>query len=383
MRICSVITSFTSGGAEMLVRDLATSFAGAGHDATVLALSDAAQIGNARETEIAMMAQVRQAGGHAASLGLANRNAWWEGARALRTLLQTARPDVIHSHTARALPIIALARPRVPVILTHHNSRLSFPPAAFHLFNRIVDGYVAISQQCEQLLRGHSRKPVQLIWNAANPRFQAEQPRKAPARDPMILAVGTVSEQKDYPTLVRAARLLAASLLPQGHRPRIRIAGGGPMLGQLQALVDASGADEYVDVLGARGDIDLLMRQADLFVNSSLWEGFPISLIEAASSALPMVATRVAGNVEMVIPGVNGDLVPPGDAEALAAAMAAALTNDEGYAALSAGALESAQRFSIESCASAHLAFYGSLRDRESSARASDRVAATGRVRVQ
>jgi len=383
MRICSIITSFTSGGAEMLVRDLASSFAGAGHDVTVLALSDAGQIGNPRETESAMMRHIRDAGGHAASLALANRNAWWKGARALRAQWRKAAPDVIHCHTARALPIIALARPGVPVILTHHNSRLSFPPAAFHLFNRIVDGYVAISRECEQLLRGRSRKPVQLIWNAANPRFQTQRPRTAPARDPVILAVGTVSDQKDYPTLVRAARLLAAALLPQGSRPRIRIAGGGPMLGQLQTLVEASGARDYVDVLGARGDVDLLMRQADLFVNSSLWEGFPISLIEAASSGLPMVATRVAGNVEMVIPGANGDLVPPGDAEALAAAMAATLTGDEAYAALSAGALESAQRFSIDRCASAHLAYYGSLRDRRSGAPTSERAAAAGRVRVQ
>lgn len=378
MRICSIITSFTSGGAEMLARDLTERFAATGHDATVIALSDASRIGNDCDTESAMMDHIRQAGGHALSLGLHNRNAWITGAHGLRQILRTTRPDVIHSHTARALPVMALARPQVPVILTHHNSRLSFPPMAFHVFNRIVDGYVAISEQCEATLRQHSRKPIQLIWNAANPRFQAAGPRRVLARDPRILAVGTVSEQKDYPTLVRAARLLAAAMAPQGRKPRIAIAGGGPMLGQLQALVEATGASEHVELLGARRDVDMLMRQADLFVNSSLWEGFPISLIEAATSGLPMVATRVAGNREMIVPGVNGELVPPGDAQALASAMAAALSDEAAYAALSAGALESARRFSIERCAHAHLTLYGDLRGRRGGAPLPRQVAATG-----
>ncbi len=122
----------------------------------------------------------------------------------------------------------------------------------------------------------------------------------------------------------------------------------------------------------------MLMRQADLFVNSSLWEGFPISLIEAATSGLPMVATHVAGNREMIVPGLNGVLVPPGDAEALASAMADALSDEAAYAALSAGALESARRFSIERCATAHLALYDDARGRRANAPVSQRAAATG-----
>lgn len=362
MRVCSIITSFTSGGAEVLVTNLAERFAATGHDATVLALSDAAQVGNPVETETAMKEQLRAAGGSGLSLGLANRNAWMKGAQALRRVLRSARPDVIHSHTARALPLIALARPRVPVILTHHNSRLSFPPLAFHLFNRIVDSYVAISAECETILRQHTRRPVRVIWNAANPRFHSEAPRRAVAPNPTILAVGTVSEQKDYPTLVRAARLLGARLAPQGTQPRIRIAGGGPMLEGLKALVQTVGAGDYVELLGARGDVDRLMREADLFVNCSRWEGFPIALIEAAMSGLPIVATRVAGNSEMVVPGVNGQLVPPGNAEALADVIAATIADDAAYARLSAGSLESARRFSIDRCANAHLGLYDELR---------------------
>src|SRR3546814_15610142 len=102
MRICSIITSFTSGGAEMLVCNLAEAFAQAGHQATVLSLSDAAQVGNAPDTEAAMMARVRADGATDLSLGLANRNNMPGGARALRRALRAIRPDVIQAHPARA-----------------------------------------------------------------------------------------------------------------------------------------------------------------------------------------------------------------------------------------------------------------------------------------
>lgn len=344
----------------MLACNLAEAFAADGHDAAILTLSDAVQVGNAADTERKMMERVGRSGATALSLALANRNNWLGGALALRRALRSIRPDVIHTHTARALPLIALAMPGVPVVLTHHNSRLSFPPAAFRFFNRVVDAYVAISDQCEAILKIHGRKPVRMILNAANPRFRADRPRLKPAHDPMILAVGTVSDQKDYPTLIQAARPLADALAAQGRKARLCIAGGGPDFAPLQALA----AGEPVELLGARSDVDSLMRQADLFVNCSLWEGFPISLIEASMSGLPIVATQVAGNREMIVPGLNGQLVPPSDSTALAQVIVGILSDETRYAALSRGALETARRFSIESCAAAHLALYDELRSR-------------------
>jgi glycosyltransferase involved in cell wall biosynthesis len=362
MRICSIITSFTSGGAEVLVCNLAQAFAAAGHDATVLALSDAAQVGNPLPTEEAMMAQVRRSGAAARSLGIARSRNPLAGALALRWALRAIRPDVIHAHSARALPLIALAQtlsgaPGVPVVLTHHNIRLSFPPAAFRLFDRIVDSYVAISDQCETMLRQHGRRPVHRIANAANGRFRAQAPREGPARDPMLLAVGTVSTQKDYPTLIQAARPLSQAMAAQGRTLRILIAGGGPEWEDMKARF----AGEPVELLGPRSDIDALMRQADLFVNCSLWEGFPIALIEAAMSGLPIVASDVAGNREMVVPGDNGLLVPPSSPQALAEALTTILSDDTLYATLSQGALRTAGRFSIERCAATHLDLYQQL----------------------
>lgn len=364
MRICSIITSFTAGGAEMLVTNLAEAFAARGNDADVVALSNAGQVGNPIEVERVLIDRVRSTGGSACSLALASRNHWWRGAEALRRLWGVHPPDIVHAHTVRALPLIALARPGVPVVLTHHNSRLPFPPSAFRLFDRIVSAYVAISNDCAATLARHARQPVRIILNAAGSGFMAAAPRRAPARDPLVLAVGTVSLQKDYPTLIRAARPLARRLAADGRRVRIRIAGGGPMLDMLRATLAAEDAGDCTELLGARSDVRELMRDADVFANTSLWEGFSIAMIEASMSALPVVATNVAGNREMVSEGSNGLLVPPGDPLAVANALAAVLTDVAGYTALSAGSLHAAGRFSMDACAAEHLGLYGELLSR-------------------
>lgn len=358
MRICLIITSFTSGGAEVLVCNLAQAFLTAGHEATVVSLSHAAQVGNDPDVERVMMERIVAAGGKACSLGLRNRNNILSGMFALRRILGEASPDIIHAHTARALPILALARPAAPVVLTHHNSRLSFPPRAYRLFDRLVSSYVAISDQCAAQTRALARKPVRTILNAASPRFQAAAARERASRDPIVLAVGTISTQKDYPTLIRAARPLAETLARDGRRLRIRIAGGGQMIDSLRELARSEGVAEVVELLGSRSDVEQLMREADVFANSSLWEGFSIAMIEASMSGLPTVATDVAGNCEMVIPDLNGELVPPSDPVALAGGIAAVLADDRRYGLLSRGALEAAKRFSIENCAEGHLALY-------------------------
>ena len=358
MHVACIITSFTAGGAEMLVGNLAEAFVANGHGATVIALSDAATLGNDEAIERAMMVRLREVGVTAKSLGLRNRRDPFAGARALRSALADRAPDMIHTHTAAAIPAIALARMRCPVVLTHHNSRLSFPPFAYRLFDRIVAAYVAISDQCAQQTQRHARKPIRPIPNAANPRFRASAPRTAPAQDPVILGVGTISEQKDYATLIRAARPLAERLAATGRRPCIRIAGGGDAIDELRALAAEQGVEDIVDLLGARSDVQALMAEADVFANSSLWEGFSIAMIEASMSALPLVATDVAGNCEMVLPGRNGMLVPPRDPDALADALARVVTDPALYAALSAGSLASASRFSIDRCTAAHLALY-------------------------
>jgi len=99
------------------------------------------------------------------------------------------------------------------------------------------------------------------------------------------------------------------------------LAGTGPLEADLRQLAATLGVDDRVRFLGIRSDMPELMNAADCFVLSSAWEGMPLVLQEASASELPIVATRVGGNAEVVLDGSSGFLVPPGDENALAAAM--------------------------------------------------------------
>jgi glycosyltransferase involved in cell wall biosynthesis len=114
-------------------------------------------------------------------------------------------------------------------------------------------------------------------------------------------------------------------------------------------------------LLGTRRDIPALMREADLMVNSSIFEGLPIALIEAAISALPIVATDVGGNGELVDPFINGLIVPPGDPESLAQAILQVFENEARYVAMSHASAIKSRDFSMDKCAREHLRLYADI----------------------
>ncbi len=126
--------------------------------------------------------------------------------------------------------------------------------------------------------------------------------------------VGRFKAPKDPVTLVNAWARVGAS-----HR--LLLVGDGPMRPEVEALILKQGLDGRVAVLGARDDVPVLLRAADIFVLSSRWEGMPLAVIEAMMSGLPVVATDVGGVSEAVVHGETGFLVPMGDPDALALAL--------------------------------------------------------------
>jgi len=161
-----------------------------------------------------------------------------------------------------------------------------------------------------------------------------------PPGDPLVLAAGRLSEQKNHALLLEAtARLRAA-----GVRCRVLIAGDGPLRAFLGRRAAEMGLDDQVTLPGNVDDLRLLMQGADVFVLPSLWEGLPLVLLEAMACGLPAVATRIRGVAEVVEDGVSGLLVEPGDAAGLAAAVAALLRDAPRRAALGAAGLEIVRR---------------------------------------
>jgi len=142
---------------------------------------------------------------------------------------------------------------------------------------------------------------------------------------PVFGIVGRLSPEKQHDTLLKAMKLLAT----QVPGAVLIVAGDGPIRPDLESLATELDITSNVFFLGERHDVPQLLQALDVFVLSSRSEGLSIALLEAMAGGLPIVATDVGGNSEVIVDGETGLLVPPGDPEALAQAMAAVATDRE------------------------------------------------------
>jgi glycosyltransferase involved in cell wall biosynthesis len=140
------------------------------------------------------------------------------------------------------------------------------------------------------------------------------------------------------------------------------IVGEGPLRPILETCIGEEGVQEQVWLAGNRDDVPALLRMMDLFILPSLGEGISNTLLEAMASGLPLIATRVGGNTELVEEGRNGLLVPAGDPEALARAIGiyvtdAALMRKHGEE----GRVKVAEQFDWDHCVRSYLGVYDEL----------------------
>lgn len=169
---------------------------------------------------------------------------------------------------------------------------------------------------------------------------QARAKYGIPAGDPLVITAGRMTEQKNHGLLLEAM----LGLRRTGVRCRALIAGDGPLRAYLEQRADELGIADQVVMPGNVRDLTELMQGADVFVLPSLWEGLPLVLLEAMACGLPVVGTRIHGVAEVVEDGVSGLLVEPGDAAAMARAIATLLRNAGMRAAFGAAGLAIVRR---------------------------------------
>jgi glycosyltransferase involved in cell wall biosynthesis len=142
---------------------------------------------------------------------------------------------------------------------------------------------------------------------------------------PIIGIVARLAHVKDHATLLEACKLLADN----GRPFRLLVVGDGPLRGNLEKLAVSRSIHDLVLFTGSRNDIPELMNVMDIFVLSSISEGISLTLIEAMACELPVVATAVGGNPEVVVDGETGFIVPPKNPEALAERLLLLMANAE------------------------------------------------------
>ncbi|MEO1766712.1 TIGR03088 family PEP-CTERM/XrtA system glycosyltransferase [Thiobacter aerophilum] len=256
----------------------------------------------------------------------------------LARLFKQLAPDLVHTRNLSALEgqfVAAACGVRARIHGEHGRDvfDLEGKSRKYNLLRRLarplVTRYIAVSQDLARWLVhtvGVAPTRVTQIYNGVDgERFH---PRVGPrpaigpagfveAASVVIGSVGRMAAVKDFPTLMQAF-VRVASLRPQA---RLVIIGEGVSRGHCQAMAEAAGIVDRVWLPGERTDIPTLMRAMDVFVLPSLGEGISNTILEAMASGLPVVATHVGGNPELVEEGVTGRLVPPGRPDELARAL--------------------------------------------------------------
>jgi glycosyltransferase involved in cell wall biosynthesis len=142
-------------------------------------------------------------------------------------------------------------------------------------------------------------------------------------------------------------------------RLRLIMIGEGPLRAESLAILDAGGVADLAWLPGQRSDVPQIMRALQCFVLPSRAEGVSNTILEAMSSGVPVIATRVGGNPELVSHGVTGELVPAADPEAMAASLLRlAASPDLAFAMGRAGRIAAESRFSLQTMVSAYQHLY-------------------------
>lgn len=234
-------------------------------------------------------------------------------------------------------------------------------PILLHLFFRLADARIAVSQGAADDMARVARIPRECIRTIYNPFPVAEishmsleppiHPWFFPGEPPVILAAGRLTVQKDYPILLKAF----ASI--HNHRTvRLVILGEGSERTKLLTLAGELGIRDDFDLPGFWDHPYPLMARCRVFVNSSAWEGFGNVLVEALACGAQVVATDCpSGPAEILENGKYGKLVPVGDVVALARAIEEALDNPMSREFF----IERAKVFSSETAVSSYLQILG------------------------
>jgi glycosyltransferase involved in cell wall biosynthesis len=173
----------------------------------------------------------------------------------------------------------------------------------------------------------------------------------------IVITVGRLTQQKNYPDLIQAFGLLK----DRHPEARLVIVGSGRRLGELQSQAQQAGLAERVNFLGPRVDVPDLLEASDLYVNSSLWEGLPCTILEGMAAGLPVVATDVGDSARAVIREA-GRIVPPARPELLSEALANLLSQAEMRREMGAAAKAHVSRmYALEPWAERLLKLYGSV----------------------
>jgi glycosyltransferase involved in cell wall biosynthesis len=306
-----------------------------------------------------LVPMIESSGVETVSFGVSNaldlRWAW-----RLRHYLASQQVDVIHVHSPLVAGVARLVRLTMrrcpPMVSTEHNawgSHSTFTRWFNRLTFRLDAAHIAVSDQVVESMPASLRAMTETIVHGVDVEdIDAYRPQRAEVRAELglsdetvaICTVANLRWQKAYPDLLTAAR----TVIDEGFDVVFLAAGQGPLEEEIRALRDEYGIADRFRLLGYRPDVHRLLAGMDVFALASLYEGYPIAVMEAMVAGLPVVATDAGSVSEAVDDGVDGFVVPAGRPEALAVALRTILQDPDRRRQMSVAARSKGTRFGIQ-----------------------------------
>lgn len=355
IRVVHLIRTLDFGGLEMVVLDLVRHCDRDAIDPIVVCLGGPGELAPRFEAEGVEVIAL-----HVEKKRLPARVA------VLASLLRRLRPAVLHTHnpTPHINGVLAARLCSVPVIVHTKHGR-NYPtrkwPVLKNRFASLLSNrVVSVSRDAVDVAVQIEKVPpskVQVIYNGIDvDRFKPRSEGKPFAM--RAIHVARLNPVKDQATLLRAVRLVVDQL-PEFQ---LDIVGDGPAAAMLHSLREELALDANVHFHGMQDDIPQRLQQADMFLLSSISEGVSLTLLEAMACGLPIVATNVGGNPEVVDHGQTGLLIGPRDPQALAKAVNWLCQNaDEAQRMGHAGRKRVEQTFSLRAMVSNYENLYREL----------------------
>jgi sugar transferase (PEP-CTERM/EpsH1 system associated) len=371
--VLHLVYRFDTGGLENGVVNLINHMPAAAYRHAVVALTEVAPAFASRvERDDVELVSLHKPPGHGVSLY-----------PRLVELFRRLQPAVVHTRNLAALECQVPARwAGVPVRIHGEHGRdvddLDGTRVRYQWMRRayrpFVHHYVALSAELAGYLErriGVPRRRISQIHNGVDvERFRplvGVRPAipGGPFADPALFLVGTVGRMQAVKAQTLLARAFARALELQPllrDRLRLVMVGDGPLRAEAQGLLDAVGVSGLAWLPGERADVPDLMRGLDCFVLPSQAEGISNTILEAMATGLPVLATDVGGNRELVLDGVTGMVAPAGDVEAMATGLVRMAAEPAEAAAMGrAGRLRVEEWFSLPAMVAAYQGLYNQM----------------------